>query len=70
MITSTKLYVPVITLPINDNIKCLENIKQCFKRTIFRNINRLFVFSFKNSVNDPTRGSFKKYYLPLVKIKD
>ena len=95
MITSTKLYVPVITLPINDNIKCLENIKQCFKRTIFwnkyrseitaqpkinnldnlidpafRNINRLFVLSFKNSANDPTRGSFKKYYLPLVKIKD
>ena len=32
--TSTKLYVPVVTLPINDNIKFLENIKQGFKRTI------------------------------------
>ena len=34
MITSTKLYVPVVTLPINDNIKFLEKIKQRFKRTI------------------------------------
>ena len=32
IITSTKLYVPVITLTINENI--LENIKQGFKRTI------------------------------------
>ena len=31
MITSTKLCVPVVTLPINDNIKFLENIKQAFK---------------------------------------
>ena len=73
MITITKLYVPVVTLSIDDNIKFLENIKQGFKRRIswnkyrseitsqsknnnldylidstFRNINRLFVFSFKN----------------------
>ena len=27
-----KLYIPVVTLPINDNIKFLENIKQRFKR--------------------------------------
>ena len=33
MITSTKLYVPVVTLSINDNIKFLENIKQILKRT-------------------------------------
>ena len=32
-----KLYVPVVTLPINDNIKFLENIKQDFKRTIYWN---------------------------------
>ena len=73
MITGTKLYVPVVTLFIDDNIKFLENIKQGFKRTVswnkyrseittqtknnnldylidqtFRNINRLFVLSFKN----------------------
>ena len=29
-----KLYVPVVTFSINDNIKFLENIKQGFKRTI------------------------------------
>ena len=34
MITGTKLYVPVVTLSINDNIKFSENIKQVFKRTI------------------------------------
>ena len=31
---NANFYVPVITLPINDNIKLLENIKQGFKRTI------------------------------------
>ena len=37
IITSTKLYVPVVTLSSNDNIKLLENIKQVLKRTIFWN---------------------------------
>ena len=36
----------------------------------FRNINRLFVLPFKNGNNDPTRDSFDKYYIPLVKVKD
>ena len=35
----------------------------------FRNINRLFVQSFKAGENDPTRNSFDKYYISLVKIK-
>ena len=85
-----KLYVPFVTLSINNNIKCLENTKQVFKRTIswnkyrseitkqsknnnldylidptFKNINRLFVFSFKNDNDDPARYSFHKYYMPL-----
>ena len=34
IITSTKPYVRVVTLSINDNIKFLENIKQGFKTTI------------------------------------
>ena len=34
MITSTNLYVLVVTLSFNDNIKFLENIKQGFNRTI------------------------------------
>ena len=34
MIKSFKVYVPVVALSINDNIKFLENIKQGFKKTI------------------------------------
>ena len=34
MITSTKLYVQVVTLSVNDNIKFLENMKQRFKEQI------------------------------------
>ena len=34
-INNAKIYVPVVTLSINDNIKFLENIKQGFKRTTF-----------------------------------
>ena len=33
----------------------------------FWNINRLFVFLFKNG-DDPTRKFFDKYYMPLVDI--
>ena len=33
-INSPKLYVPLITLSVNGNVKFLENIKQGFKRTI------------------------------------
>ena len=33
-INDMKLYVPVVTLSYNDNIKFLENTKQGFKRTI------------------------------------
>ena len=36
-ITSAKLCVPIVTLPINDNIKLLENIKQEFKTIVFWN---------------------------------
>ena len=94
-INNTKLYVPIVTLSINDNIKFLEYIKQGFKRktcwskyrseiktqpendkldylinTTFRNIVRLFVFSFKNCNHDPTRNSLHEYYIPLVETKD
>ena len=33
-INNAKLYVPVVTFSVNDNIKFLENIKQRFKRII------------------------------------
>ena len=35
---------------------------------IFRNINRLFIYSFKNGVNDHRRDSCIKYYMSLVVI--
>ena len=34
MIISTKRYVGIITVSINDNIKCLETLKQGFQRNI------------------------------------
>ena len=34
----------------------------------FRNINRLFVLSFKNGNDDPTRNSLDKYFMLLVEI--
>ena len=39
-ITDTKLYVPVVTLSIDDNAKLLQQLKSGFKRTInWKNIN-------------------------------
>ena len=37
---------------------------------MIRNINRLFVISFKAGENDPTKISSNKYYMLLVEIKD
>ena len=36
----------------------------------FRNINRLFVLSFSNDENNPTRSFFNKYCMLLVEIKN
>ena len=55
-INNAKLYVPVATLSINDNIKFLKKkTKKKKKKNLdnlidatFRNISRLFVLSFKN----------------------
>ena len=41
----------------NDNLDYLTD-------PTFRNINRLFVLTFKNGNNDPTRDSVNKYYMP------
>ena len=82
-INNVKLYVSVVTLSNNDNIKFLEKIKQESTRIIswnkyrpeittqtknnnldylidptFGNTNRLFVISFKNGNDNPTRDSF------------
>ena len=83
-INSTKPYVPVVTLSTNDNIKSLRTLQQEFERTIhrqhdnfnftinptFKTVNRLFVFSFKNSEKDSTKNYFLKYYMLLLEIKD
>ena len=36
----------------------------------FKNINMLFVLSFKNGNNNPTRNSFDKCCMLMVEIKD
>ena len=94
-INNDELFIPFVTLSINDNITFKKNIKQGFKRTIssnkyrseittqskndnlgylidsaFRDINRLFVLSFKNDEVDPAINYFDEYYIPLVEIKN
>ena len=39
-IKSSKLYIPVVTLSINGDIKFLEHLKKGFKRTISWKLNR------------------------------
>ena len=53
----------IITQTKNNNLYYLTD-------PTFRNINRLFVLSFKNGNDDLARNSFDKYYMPLVEIKD
>ena len=51
------------TQPKNNNLHYLIH-------PTFRNINRLFVLSFKNGDNDPTRNYFDKYYMPFLEVKE
>ena len=46
-----------------------KNDLDCLIDPTFRNINRLFVLSFKNGNDDPTKDSFDKYYMPLIEVK-
>ena len=50
------------TQPKNNNLDYLID-------PTLRDINRLFVLSFKNGDDDPTRNYFDEYYMPLVEIK-
>ena len=50
-ITDTKLYVPVVTLSTQDNVKLLEQLKSGFEKKLTRininqNINRYFKFKY------------------------
>ena len=65
-----RLYVPVVTLSIQDNTKLLEQLKPEFERTTdpsFQGVKRLFVLPFENETQ---RISYKPYYLPTIEIKD
>ena len=55
-INKAKLYVPVVTLSINDNIKFLENIKQGFKRTISWN-------KFRSEITTQTKNNNLDYLI-------
>ena len=73
-INNAKVYVPVVTLPINDNIKFLENIKQGFKRTIFWNKYRSEITTQPKSNNldyliDPTFRNINRLFV-LLSFKD
>ena len=60
MITSTKRYVPVVTLSIKNNIEFLENIKQVFKRTFFWN-------KYRSDITTQQRNSDLDYMIvPLI----
>ena len=62
-ISWSKYRSKITTQPKNNNLDYLTD-------PTFGNINRLFVLSFKNGDDDPTRNSFDEYYMPLLKIKD
>ena len=51
------------TQPKNNNLDYMID-------STFRYIDTLFVPSFKNGDNDPTRSSFENHYIPLVEIKN
>ena len=103
-ITDAKLYVPIVTLSSEDNVKLSKLLSQGFKRPIYWNeykvipnkivniannggeyhlrelldssyqgVKRLFVLAYNNSVGDDGEvsiNSFKKYFLPRVKIEN
>ena len=64
MITSTKLYVPVVTLSINDNIKFLKNIKQELKKTqIYPWNNKISKKNSLDYLSDPTLRTINRFVL-------
>ena len=55
-INKAKLYVPVVTLSINDNITFLENIKQGFKKAISWN-------KFRSEITTQTKNNNLDYLI-------
>ena len=102
-ITNAKLYVPVVTLSAEDNVKLVKQLNEGFKRPVYWNkykvthnkvveiaaanaekhirelldssyegVKRLFVFAYDNAAGNKHIfvDSFKKYFLPRVKIEN
>ena len=42
-ITSTKLYVPIVTLSTKDNVRLTKQLNEGFKRSVYWNDNKLKV---------------------------
>ena len=94
-ITDTKLYVPVVTLKIEDNAKLSELLNKWFERSIywnkhkailtnyaansyirerldasFQGVNKLFVLRYASGNNVTDEYSYRKYFLPRLRIKN
>ena len=102
-VTDAKLYVPVVTLPADDNVKLVKQVNEIFKRPVYwdkykvidnkvveigaanaekhirelldssyERVKRLFVLAYDDTAgeNHVSVDSFKKYFLPRVKIEN
>ena len=102
-ITDAKLYVPIVTLSVEDNAKLSKLLSEGFKRPIYWNeykvipnkiveiaaineekyirelldssyqgVKRLFVLAYDNKAgnNQVSVDSYRKYFLPRVKIEN
>ena len=90
-ITDAKLYVPIVTLSSEDNVKLSNLLSEGFERpnywnenkvipnkivnidSSYQGVKRLFVLAHNNTSKDNSKvsiHSFKKYFLPRVKIEN
>ena len=93
-ITDAKLYVPIVTLSVEDNAKLSKLLNEGFKRSIYWNkykiifkdynneyirerldasfqvVRRLFVLTYTRDDNVTNETSYRKYFLPRLKIKN
>ena len=74
-INNAKIYVSVVTLSINDNIKFLENIKQRFKQTISWNKHRSEITAQSKNNNldyliDPTFRNINRLFVVPFKNRN
>ena len=103
VVTDPKLYVPIVTLSAEYNVKLAKQLNERFKRPIYWNkyqvignkvveiaaantekhirewfdssyqgVKRLFVLAYDKTAGDDqvSVNSFKKYFLPIVKIEN